>query len=110
MDAPGSSKRQDYQYQHHSSSSNEGDLPQPILPWVLSSGSGNGGNVDRHSAVSTLSRSSVDTTAAGSVHLVKRNIQDPTVKRKMRWSSFKWWILMTNSLFEISNTYKKKSY
>lgn len=60
------------------------DLPEPILPWMKS-----------ESRQSLGSRTSVDTA---SLHVVKRQFPNPSVKKKQRWSKHKWWLLFSNTL------------
>jgi len=60
------------------------DLPEPVLPWMKS-----------ESRQSLGSRTSVDTT---SLHVMKRQMPDPAVKKKQRWSKHKWWLLVSNTI------------
>ncbi|EPB84402.1 hypothetical protein HMPREF1544_08839 [Mucor circinelloides 1006PhL] len=60
------------------------DLPEPVLPWMKS-----------ESRQSLGSRTSVDTT---SLHVMKRQMPDPAVKKKQRWSKHKWWLLFSNTI------------
>ncbi|RCI03704.1 hypothetical protein CU098_010512 [Rhizopus stolonifer] len=54
------------------------DLQEPVLPWMK-----------------TESRQSLDTT---SLHIMKRQLDDPSVKKKQRWSKHKWWLLLSNTM------------
>lgn len=63
------------------------DLPEPVLPWMKS-----------ESRQSLGSRSSVDTT---SLHVMKRQMPDPAIKKKQRWSKHKWWLLFSNTVVKI---------
>lgn len=84
---------------HSSSGEQDEELPEPVLPWMKSeSRQSLGGN---NGSVVSSSRNSVDTT---SLHIVKRYAPDPAIKKKQRWTSHKWWLLLSNTLvsFEIS--------
>ncbi|KAI7856575.1 tetraspanin Tsp2 [Circinella umbellata] len=69
------------------------NLPRPVLPWIASTD-----NVNRGPTASTLSHSSLSSTTPTSVHLMKHYVQDHNAERKMRWSTFKWWIILSNTL------------
>lgn len=97
----GSSRQQEHHYNSQLPSDTTIDktnLPRPILPWLPSTD-----NVNRRPAASTSSRNSLGSTATGSVHLMKRYVPHHNPERKMRWSTFKWWILLSNTL--VSNEY-----
>ena len=91
----GSSRQQEHHYNSQLPSDTTIDktnLPRPILPWLPSTD-----NVNRRPAASTLSHNSLGSTATGSVHLIKRYVPD-NPERKMLWSTFKWWIILSNTL------------
>lgn len=71
----------------------DNNLQEPVLPWMKS-----------ESRQSLGSRSSIDAT---SLHIVKRQFPDPSVKKKQRWSKHKWWLLLSNTLVTILKKEKK---
>ena len=70
------------------------DLPEPVLPWMKS-----------ESRQSIGSHTSVDTT---SLHVMKRQMPDPAIKKKQRWSKHKWWLLFSNTVVKLNEKKKKK--
>ncbi|KAI9263700.1 hypothetical protein BY458DRAFT_438650 [Sporodiniella umbellata] len=57
----------------------ENDLQRPVLPWMRTE--------------SFMSNNSME-----SLHTMKRQWIDPTLKKKQRWSKHKWWLLFSNTL------------
>lgn len=77
------------------------DLQEPVLPWMQ------GANASRQSIGSFMTRSSLDSNARESLHVVKRYQRELDEGRKnKRWTKFKWWLLMTNSLVSPPNLFQ----
>lgn len=76
------------------SSLRDGDLPEPVLPWLKS-----------ESRQSLGSQSSVDTSG---LHTVKRNAITSAQQgtKKKRWTKHKWWMLLSNTVVFEYNMFK----